>query len=31
MAAKSGLNKDLLESLTRLEPANDVDESLRKL
>jgi hypothetical protein len=31
MIAKSGVTKDLLESLSHLEPANDVDESLRKL
>ena len=31
MIARSGLTKELLESLTHLEPAHDVDESLRKL
>jgi hypothetical protein len=31
MIAKSGVTKDLLDSLSRLEPANDVDESLRRL
>ncbi|MEW6667544.1 MAG: hypothetical protein AB1512_20245 [Thermodesulfobacteriota bacterium] len=31
MIAKSGLNKALLESLSHLEPADDADESLRKL
>ncbi|MEW6665754.1 MAG: hypothetical protein AB1512_11115 [Thermodesulfobacteriota bacterium] len=31
MTANAGLRKALLESLTHLEPADDVDESLRKL
>ena len=31
MIAKSGVTKELLDSLSHLEPATDVDESLRKL
>jgi hypothetical protein len=31
MIAKSSVTKDLLDSLSHLEPANNVDESLRRL